>query len=401
MADNVQLPGTGQNVATKDDGTGVEYQKILLTDDNFNIIHPSTADNQDSLIEELKNADQPIFGDSGPIQQHEKEYPNYPAREILTFDTNLHTILGSQNLLTSDGRLKVSDEADIDTVVFGKMAGSNQEVIIPLKGRGTVSIQLIGTWAGTINFLGSNDGQGWFAIGAYPLSSAIFVTTTTANGIWRCNSSAIKYFKVSFTYTSGVCQALLTSSPIPLSTSAVTVAGTATVAGGVGTVSQKASTSELNTFDTNMNPNLGTIKDALQFTDPWNPLQANYYIGDTCNYNGQNYICILAHSAVTAGQTPANTTYWLVDKRQNKSLVTNAYVSPPAALRMRVEIDMDAYQYRLAESQLINSQQQLQNDMVYHDYDLSLQQCGAGGVVGKQYAMGQSGMSTYNFIEIM
>ena len=400
MADNVQLPGTGQNVATKDDGTGVEYQKILLTDDKFNIIHPSTADNQDSLIEELKNADNPIFGDSGPIQQHEKEYPNYPAREILTFDTNLHTILGSQNLLTADGRLKVSDESAIDGMMFGKMAAVNQEVIMPLKGQGTISVQLIGTWGGTISFFGSNDGQNWLAIGGNPLSAGAFVTTTTANGIWRMGGMGLKYFKVAFTsFTSGICQALITSSPIVLGVGAIPAA--VTMSGSVGTVSQKASTSELNTFDTNMNPNNALIKDALQFTDPWNPLQANYYIGDTCNYNGQNYICILAHSALVAGQTPLNATYWQVDKRQNKSLVTNAYVSPPMAARVRVEIDMDGYQYRLAESQLINSQQQLQNNMVYQDYDLSLQQCGASGVVGKQYAMGQSGMSTYNFIEIM
>jgi hypothetical protein len=398
MADNVQLPGTGQNVATKDDGTGVEYQKILLTDDKFNIIHPSTADNQDSLIEELKNADQTIFGDSGPIQQHEKEYPNYPAREILTFDTNLHTILGSQNLLTVDGRLKVSDQAAVDNMVFGKMPSSLSEVILPLQGQGTVTVQLIGTWGGTITFYGSNDGQNWIALGGNPLSSSTIASSSTTNGIWRMGAMGLKYFKTAFTtYTSGICGALITSSPIPLG---VGTQSTITTQGSVGTLSQKTSTSELNTFDTNMNPNNALIKDALQFTDPWNPLQANYYIGDTCNYNGQNYICILAHSALTAGQTPASTTYWLVDKRQNKSLVTSAYVSPPMAARVRVEIDMDAYQYRLAESQLINSQQQLQNDMVYQDYDLSLQQCGASGVVGKQYAMGQSGMSTYNFIEI-
>jgi hypothetical protein len=347
----------------------------------------------------VRISDDPLYGDSGPLQQHEKETPSYAARELLTFDTNLHTIFGSQNLLTSAGRLKVAYEPDIDKLVFGVMAALNQEVIMPLQGMGTISVQLIGTWAGTISFFGSNDGQGWLAIGGNPLSAGAFVTTTTANGLWRMGAMGLKYFKCAFTsYTSGKCQALITSSPITLGVGAIPAA--VTMSGSVGTASQKASTSELNTFDTNMNPSNAAIKDAFQYPDPWNPIQANYYIGDTCTFNGQVYQCILAHSALVAGQTPLNTTYWVVDKRQNKSLITKFYSSQPDAARVRVEIDLDGYQYRLMESQLLNQQQQLQNDMIFDDYNLTLLQSGIGGQLGKQFAMGQSAMSTYNFTEI-
>jgi hypothetical protein len=393
MADNIVLPGTGQNVATKDDGTGREFQEVILVETaGYTPVNPATNEKLDEVLDNL--------GTSGPLQQHEPEGgSNYPDRELLTLDANLQDIFGSQNLLTPDGRLKVADNPAIDSIVYGRMAAVNQEVIMPLQGQGTVSVQLIGTWAGTISFFGSNDGQGWNAIGGNPLSAGAFVTTTTANGLWRMGAMGLKYFKVAFTsYTSGICQALITSSPITLGVGAIPAA--VTMSGSVGTVSQKASTSELNTFDTNMNPNNAVIKDALQYPDPWNPLQANYYIGDTCFYNNQIYICILAHSALTANQTPANTTYWIVDKRQNKSTIANQYCSPPAAARVRVEIDLDAYQYRLAENTLIIQTQQFISNLLLEDYILTLEQSGIGGQMGKQYAIGQSGMGVYNFDEI-
>jgi len=57
MADNVQLPGTGQVVATKEIG-GVEYQVMLLADGTYTIISPATAANQTLLLTELqKKAD--------------------------------------------------------------------------------------------------------------------------------------------------------------------------------------------------------------------------------------------------------------------------------------------------------------------------------------------------------
>jgi hypothetical protein len=71
MADNVQLPGTGQVVATKEIG-GVEYQVMLLADGTYTIINPATADKQDLLLTELqKKADlaetQPVSATSLPL----------------------------------------------------------------------------------------------------------------------------------------------------------------------------------------------------------------------------------------------------------------------------------------------------------------------------------------------
>ena len=44
MADNVQLPGTGQTIATKDDGSGKEFQEIILTSPEYRPIFPASND---------------------------------------------------------------------------------------------------------------------------------------------------------------------------------------------------------------------------------------------------------------------------------------------------------------------------------------------------------------------
>ena len=74
--------------------------------------------------------------------------------------------------------------------------------------------------------------------------------------------------------------------------------------------------------------------------------------------------------------------------------MTSSYVSPPAAARLRVEIDLDAYQYRLAESLLAAKQQQEVSDLLFQERQLLLMQ-GMSGLYGANFAMGASGMSAY------
>jgi hypothetical protein len=64
-----------------------------------------------------------------------------------------------------------------------------------------------------------------------------------------------------------------------------------------------------------------------------------------------------------------------------------------------VEIDLDLYQYQLAEKQLIEAMTKRQNDFLFQDYELSLLQS-VGGGEGKKYALGQSAGSFYNFEEL-
>jgi len=123
----------------------ISYLKNALGE----IINPAKEDGNladiKSSIEELSKNTNPgnsICGDQGPLQQHEKESPNYPVREILTFDTLLHALLGSQDL-TNKGRVRVESVIPSPTIVYGRMSRANDEVMITLNGHGVVGIQLI------------------------------------------------------------------------------------------------------------------------------------------------------------------------------------------------------------------------------------------------------------------
>ena len=363
----------------------------ILYNDN---IHPIT--NAELRASELRVAlsDDTIYGDGGPIQQHEKESPNWPIRELLTYDSNIATVLGSQNLV-NNSRLKVEDAFAPEQRVSDVMRRANDEVIINLTGQGTVTLQMSGTWAGTQTFYASIDGQNWVAIyGQIPGTAIGLALTTTANGIWRFHVAGLLAFKVQMTtYSSGTARAMLISTPIGMVNSHMFVTGSQTQL-----LQQRASTYELTAYDTSVAPSMGVVKDSFQIPDPWYT-GGYYYIGDTCTFQGQVYQCILAHSAATAGQIPTNATYWQVDQRQTKSLVTNLYSSPPNASRVRIELDLDAYQYRLIESQMMNQQIQIQNDMIFQDYEETISQ-DSGCQYGKKFSLGQSSASYYTFTEI-
>jgi len=170
-------------------------------------------------------------------------------------------------------------------------------------------------------------------------------------------------------------------------------ATTVTVNGTVGVTGFTVRTtgSELLTSDSGV----VQLQNALVEPTPWNPRWTSYVYGDAVTWNGQVYQCIVPTSGVTPPPYPNNATYWQVDQRQNKSLVTSSYVSPPAAARIRVEIDLDAYQYRLAESLLAAKQQQEVSDLLFQERQLFLMQQGVSGLYGSSFAMGASGMSAY------
>ena len=317
------------------------------------------------------------LGEKAPISQNEREQSNYDqVYEQLTYDTNMERILGKE-ILVNQARLKVEGITAPDFILSGAMWEANREVICNLSGHSTGTVQLSGTWAGTVTFYGTLDYTSWQTLtGSNINASTTAAATTTTNGLFVFPVGGLRAFKASFTsYTSGNCIATLSASySFPRS--------------NVQT-----------TYDTNMAQGLyheGSIKDALTLPQTWNN-NWSYNVGDEVFYNGWYYVCISQHSSATEGNTPTNTTYWQRDVRQNKSLVTSDYVSPPTAPRLRVEIDMDGYQYRLMEQQALQQGLQMQADMLYQDYTLA---CMQDGPNGKSMAMGQDAMSHYNYQEI-
>lgn len=342
-------------------------------------------------------SDHPVWGDQRPMQQHEADSQGAAFNEMgqITFDPNMQDVFGSQSLINnSTNRLKVEAAQQPEQTVYGVLSGLGQEVRMNLTGQGTVTLQLTGTWVGTIAFQVSSDGQNWYNIqGCIPQSSTPWNLNLSSNGMIRFPTAGIGYFRIVMQYyTSGIARIILMATPLIIPVQSTFVMGSMGA-----TLVQKAIAYELATSDSS---NYLT-KDALQNTDAWNPLNATYYIGDTCSYNGQIYQCIASHSALTAGQTPANATYWQLDVRQNKSLVTVSPDSAPMAPRIRVKPDSEDYIRRLEEMIMFNQMIQVQQEMVMADYNLSVMQQGVGQTqMGKAYAMGGDKGSYYNFIEV-
>ena len=337
----------------------------------------ATEEGQTALLDQLKNGDCTIYGDAGPLQQHEKEQPDYPARELLTYDTNMHTVLGSQPLLSDDRKkIKVESSQPSDLRVEGMLATRNlDEIMINLNGHASVAFQIGGTWTGTISFFGTIDYQTWYAwscqVNAAILSTAAI--TTTASGIWQAKVVGLKAFKVQFTTaTTGTPRVVLQASYAPISYQTQV---TATIVGSqVAAVSQRPATLELSTADT-------AVREALYVAEPY-VSNIVYSLGDVVFFNGRNYRCI-AQTPLTVGNfSPTNATYWALDIRPARSLVSNSYVSAPDAPRLRIEHDLDLYQYQIQEQVLLTEQMQMMNYMINSDYSLSVRQ-GQGGQYGK------------------
>lgn len=90
----------------------------------------------------------------------------------------------------------------------GNLTAAAQAVSIVCSQFARVSIQLTGTWAGTVTFEGSADGGGnWFGISPIPTTSTARTTgvaSATANGLWDADTSSLTNVRARCTaYTSG------------------------------------------------------------------------------------------------------------------------------------------------------------------------------------------------------
>lgn len=171
------------------------------------------------------------------------------TRGLLTHDLAVERVLGSQRLLNQEDRLKV-DPRSQDVTYRACLSGANQVFQVPCAGFSCLTLQIIGTWTTTITFEGSLDGGAFATIyGVNVGAIAPALGTTAASGIYRFAVAGLKIFQVRFsTYASG--------SPVVIATLSVQPNVTALPGDVYGSqtnaLSQKASTFELNTYDTNV-----------------------------------------------------------------------------------------------------------------------------------------------------
>jgi hypothetical protein len=348
-----------------------------------------------------------ILGSAGvPLSQNEIDFENIGLNGLFIRDLDEQTIFGTQRLITPAGRLMVEDGYQ-EQIVQGilRTAVAQTEVMFDCTGFNSLAVQIVpgqgSAWTGTVTFEVSLDGQTWYSIVYHSTGIVSPVATTTVSGIFRFNVAGFSKFRAR-TSTAGTLTAIVLAK---LSTAPGVAAITTSVAGSqASALSQKATSLELNTYDTNIatavGPVIGQAKDALQVAENWNA-NATYQIGDTFMWLGQMYRCILTTTAITPIPLPTNTTYFVVDQRQSKSLVTKQYVSSPDVPRIRVEIDLDAYQYRCMEETMLATEVDFAQQLNASDQVSNIEQYGSSEFCrGKSYALGGSGSSFYGLAEL-
>lgn len=91
-----------------------------------------------------------------------------------------------------------------DITASGSLAALNQTVVLALNGQSAASVQLSGTWVGTVTFEGSNDGTNWTSVNAVADSTSQPQPTTTVNGLYRLTPGGLMQLRANMTaFTSG------------------------------------------------------------------------------------------------------------------------------------------------------------------------------------------------------
>lgn len=86
----------------------------------------------------------------------------------------------------------------------GVLAGITQTVSLSLTDESAGTVQITGTWIGTITFEGTIDGTNFNPINAVSASTSSPQTTTTVNGLYRLTPASFSAFRVNMTaFTSG------------------------------------------------------------------------------------------------------------------------------------------------------------------------------------------------------
>lgn len=93
------------------------------------------------------------------------------------------------------------------------LAALNANVEQNLSGESGASVQIIGTWVGTITFEGTLNGVDWIPINAVSASTSYPQTTTTVNGLYRLTPGGMFAFRARMSaFTSGSASVWLRAS---------------------------------------------------------------------------------------------------------------------------------------------------------------------------------------------
>ncbi len=163
---------------------------------------------------------------------------------LTTYDVNMAQVFGSSTLLGPTGRLK-TDPVSSEPFFSGFVNARSPIFSAPCSGYATATIQLGGTWTGTVTFEGYAAG-GSATTGADPVvilfglspnGLAGGVQAVTVNGVYNIATTGFSRVQVRFsTATSGAPSVAITMSVQPKLTAAVLAGGVVNSITTVGTV---------------------------------------------------------------------------------------------------------------------------------------------------------------------
>jgi hypothetical protein len=110
--------------------------------------------------------------------------------------------------------IPVTTAASTDTITTGTIGALNANVQINAQANYTATVQILGTWVGTLSFQMSIDaGVTWNACFGFPVSGGTGVSSITANGIFTFATGGYALFRVIATaYTSGTANITIDAS---------------------------------------------------------------------------------------------------------------------------------------------------------------------------------------------
>lgn len=107
----------------------------------------------------------------------------------------------------------------VDYSSTGSLGALNAVSALTLNGNGGLSIDVRGTFVGTITVQGTTDGTNWTALTVLPAGTgqgAVAVTTVSAPGNWTANAAGFVQVRANMTaYTSGSATVVLRASAVP------------------------------------------------------------------------------------------------------------------------------------------------------------------------------------------
>jgi hypothetical protein len=192
------------------------------------------------------------LSDLSVLVQKVYDIVNRPASNEFIGDDSVARTFGNNDLRGQSGGIKAENKPQ-DVASSGFVSARVPIFSMLLNGYSSAIIQIAGTWTGTITFEVWPGGAGDVStILGIPINTGIAATTTTANGTWRFNIVACQRIQVRFsTPTTGAPTVTIGASVNPLGIFPIQVAGASAI------LTQRATTYEQNTYDTNLATVLG------------------------------------------------------------------------------------------------------------------------------------------------